>query len=55
MTTHAMLHGDHPNLQLEVLNHLQTLSLLCTPMTTLLGNTPNESPICDEMKAPFKW
>jgi hypothetical protein len=24
-------------------------------MITLLGNTPNESPICGEMKAPFEW
>jgi hypothetical protein len=34
MTTHAMLHGDHNNMQLEVPNHLQTFFFYCTPMMT---------------------
>jgi hypothetical protein len=53
ITTHAMLHGDRLNMQLEVPNHLQTFSSLYTLVTTFISNIPNESPICGEMKAPL--
>jgi hypothetical protein len=46
MTTHAMLHGDCLNMQLEVPDHLQTISSFYTSVTTLLGNIPNESLVC---------